>query len=227
LSFKLLPTVWMLVRRPHVPLVALLIAAVAVYPFLEGSEAGRFALNLFVMLSIVLSLHHVDTPLRAVATLAGLGLASAIGQVLYASSTPGALPVWPAAVQTLFHATAAMLMCAYMLRDTRATVDELFAAAAAFMLIALTWATAYWCIDHVDPAAFANTHRSLPDYTTWFEFLYLSMTTLTTTGYGDIVPVASMARSAVILEQYVGVLYVALVISRLAGFSARPEQKDE
>ena len=45
------------------------------------------------------------------------------------------------------------------------------------------------------------------------------MTTLSTTGFGDIVPVSSAARSAVILEQFVGVLYVALVISRLAGFA--------
>ena len=45
------------------------------------------------------------------------------------------------------------------------------------------------------------------------------MTTLSTTGFGDIVPVTSAARSAVILEQFVGVLYVALVISRLAGFA--------
>ena len=60
-----------------------------------------------------------------------------------------------------------------------------------------------------------------PDRRTWFEFLYLSMTTLTSTGYGDIVPVSSGARSAVILEQFVGVLYVALVISRLAGFAGR------
>lgn len=34
------------------------------------------------------------------------------------------------------------------------------------------------------------------------------MTTLSTTGFGDIVPVSSAARSAVILEQFVGVLYV-------------------
>jgi hypothetical protein len=49
------------------------------------------------------------------------------------------------------------------------------------------------------------------------------MTTLTTTGFGDVAPVSSIARAAVMLEQFVGVLYVALVISRLAGFCRRPE----
>ena len=71
----------------------------------------------------------------------------------------------------------------------------------------------------MNPGAFAAVNRALPERLTWFEFLYLSMTTLSTTGFGDIVPVSSAARSAVILEQFVGVLYVALVISRLAGFA--------
>jgi hypothetical protein len=53
------------------------------------------------------------------------------------------------------------------------------------------------------------------------------MTTLSTTGFGDIVPVSSAARAAVILEQFAGVLYVALLIARLAGFaSRRPAGRD-
>lgn len=112
-------------------------------------------------------------------------------------------------------------MCIYMLGDTRATIDELFAAAAAYMLLSLAWAYGFWCIQYANPGAFASAHPVLPDRRTWFEFLYLSMTTLSSTGFGDIVPVSSGARSAVILEQFVGVLYVALVISRLAGFAGR------
>jgi hypothetical protein len=109
----------------------------------------------------------------------------------------------------------------YMLRDTRATLDELFAAAAAYMLLALAWSMTYWCIEFLNPGAFVVANPMLPERRTWFEFLYLSMTTLTTTGFGDIVPVSSAARAAIILEQFVGVLYVALVISRLAGFVGR------
>ena len=108
------------------------------------------------------------------------------------------------------------LMCIYMLGDTRATIDELFAAAAAFMLLALAWAAGFWCIEYANPGAFVSAHPVLPERKTWFD-----MATLSTTGFGDIVPVSTAARAAVILEQFVGVLYVALVISRLAGFAGR------
>jgi hypothetical protein len=112
-------------------------------------------------------------------------------------------------------------MSVYMLGDTRATIDELFAAAAAFMLLSLAWATGFWCIEYVNPGAFASAHPVLPDRRTWFEFVYFSMSTLSTTGFGDVVPVSSAARAAVTIEQFVGVLYVAVVISRLAGFAGR------
>jgi hypothetical protein len=97
----------------------------------------------------------------------------------------------------------------------------LFAAAAAFMLLSLAWATGFWCIEYVNPGAFASAHPVLPDRRTWFEFVYFSMSTLSTTGFGDVVPVSSAARAAVTIEQFVGVLYVAVVISRLAGFAGR------
>ena len=51
-----------------------------------------------------------------------------------------------------------------------------------------------------------------------------SATTLSTTGFGDALPVTSSARAAVILEQLAGVLYVALVISRLAGFASQKQE---
>lgn len=48
-------------------------------------------------------------------------------------------------------------------------------------------------------------------------FLYFSFTTLTTTGYGDILPVNAIARTLVIIEQLIGVLYPVVLIGRLVG----------
>ncbi len=46
------------------------------------------------------------------------------------------------------------------------------------------------------------------------DFVYFSFTTLTTLGYGDITPVSSHARSATSLQAILGVLYIAMLISR-------------
>ena len=210
-----------LLRRPHVLLVIFLMAMLAVFPLIERSGVGLCILNLLMVTSIVVALYRVRVRRRGVLIVAALGALAVTGQILHEAKVPGAAGVVSAVSQTLFYAIAAGLMCIYMLGDTRATIDELFAAAAAYMLLSLAWAYGFWCIEYANPGAFASAHPVLPDRRTWFEFLYLSMTTLSSTGFGDIVPVSSGARSAVILEQFVGVLYVALVISRLAGFAGR------
>ena len=49
------------------------------------------------------------------------------------------------------------------------------------------------------------------------ELLFLSFTTLSSTGLSDVVPVQAFARSLVMIEQLAGVGYVAMVVSRLIG----------
>jgi hypothetical protein len=54
---------------------------------------------------------------------------------------------------------------------------------------------------------------------TWFELLFLSFTNLTSVGLSDIIPVLANARSVVMIEQVVGLMYVAIVISRVVGLT--------
>ena len=191
-------------RRPHVLLVLLLVTMLAIYPLVERVAAGRAAVNLAIVASIVVVLYRVGAWPRAEACCCSRFSVrspwrdrSCIGTAL-----PGPPGFASALAQTLFYAGAAYLMCVYMLGDTRATLDELFAAAAAFILLALGWASAFWCIEYLGPGSFVSANPAHPERRTWFELLYLSMTTLSTTGFGDIVPVSSTARAAVILEQF-------------------------
>jgi hypothetical protein len=51
------------------------------------------------------------------------------------------------------------------------------------------------------------------------ELLFLSFTTLSSTGLSDVVPIKSFARSVVMIEQVAGVAYIAIVVSRLVGLT--------
>ena len=208
-----------LLQRPHVLLVAFLVAILAVFPLVERSAAGRSVLSLLMVAGCVLALRRVQTSRAGIWLVTVLGALAVASEILQETGLAPPVGLIAALTMTAFYSVAALLMCMYMLSDARATIDELFAAAAAYMLLAFAWSMAFWCIEFLSPGAFAAVNRAMPERLTWFEFLYLSMTTLSTTGFGDIVPVTSAARSAVILEQFVGVLYVALVISRLAGFA--------
>jgi hypothetical protein len=51
----------------------------------------------------------------------------------------------------------------------------------------------------------------------WPDFLYYSFSTLTSLGFGDMVPVKALARSLTILEVTTGMLYLTMVVSRIVG----------
>ena len=53
----------------------------------------------------------------------------------------------------------------------------------------------------------------------WMELLFLSFTNLSATGLGDVLPISSPARVLAMLEQFAGVGYIAIVVSRLIGLS--------
>jgi hypothetical protein len=94
------------------------------------------------------------------------------------------------------------------------TRDELFAVGATFTLVAWAFAYLFVVCQAIDPGSFtaaidAGGERS------WMELLFLSFTTLSSTGLSDVVPVHAFARGLVMIEQLAGVAYIAMVVSRL------------
>lgn len=88
--------------------------------------------------------------------------------------------------------------------------------AATFTVIAWAFAHAFMAIQIVWPGSFtAAVDPEAPR--TWFELLFLSFTNLTSVGLSDIVPILAQARSIVMIEQVAGLMYVAIVISRIVG----------
>lgn len=104
----------------------------------------------------------------------------------------------------------------FILRAPRVNSEILCAGVATYLLLGLLWAFAYRLVDRLVPDSFAFTvgpssSRSLAG----FNSLYFSITTLATSGYGDIVPVSGLARMLAMTESVAGLLYVALLIARL------------
>jgi hypothetical protein len=105
-----------------------------------------------------------------------------------------------------------------MLRDHRVTADELFAAAATFTLIAWGFAYAYSVCQAWFPGSFTGL-RDPGGPRSWLELLFLSFTSLSGVGLGDVLPLGGPARVLVMLEEFAGVGYIATVVSRLIGLT--------
>jgi hypothetical protein len=128
-----------------------------------------------------------------------------------------ALSAWSSPFEAVLYFYAALSMMAYMLNDTRVSTDELFAIGTVFTLLAWAFAYVFVVLQAVDPTTFSVDGG---DLYSWMDLLFLSFTTLSGTGLSDILPVTGHAKSVVMLEQVLGLFYVAMVVTRLIGLQA-------
>lgn len=118
----------------------------------------------------------------------------------------------------LFFAFSAVVIFLFVLRSVEVSKDVLYGAVCVYILIGGMWFAIYALLYSVQPGSFyAAAAVSADGILGWSDFLYYSFATLTTLGYGEIVPVTSHARSLAMLEAIIGVLYLAVIIGRLVG----------
>jgi hypothetical protein len=94
------------------------------------------------------------------------------------------------------------------------TRDVLCAAVALYLLLGAMFVPIYGLLETLVPGSFRD--GSFPEAPIqWQQFVYFSYTTLTSSGYGDILPIAWWARSMANLEMIAGILFITIVMSRL------------
>jgi hypothetical protein len=118
----------------------------------------------------------------------------------------GEMIAWAALIWAVVHAVYA---------PGRITSQRLQGAVVVYLGAASLFAAAYGLVWTLTPGAFTNLHGSPDGDPATAELLYFSLTTLTTTGYGDILPVDPLARSLANLESVLGVFYLAITVTRL------------
>lgn len=205
-------------RTPSAGLLLVQLIGILLYPWMETAPRGRVLFGAFGLLILGGALRVV----RRSPWLTWLGVVLAVVVVtlsaVHAVAPHPALPVAIATVQSVFYFYATGSLIAYMQQDWEATTDELFAAGATFTLLAWAFAYAYAACEAVLPGSFsAPIHPQGPR--SWMELLFLSVAVLSSVGLSDILPVTGMARALVMLESFAGVMYIALVVSRLIGLT--------
>lgn len=206
-------------RTPSAVLLTVQLLGLLIYPFLGDQTAGRVLLQLFGLGVLVLAVMAVrSTPaLTGVSVLIGVPVVVlTVMELVWQDNETVAL--WSATLHAAFYAYTAYALIRYMFHDEHISRDELFATAATFTIVAWGWAYAYVAVQIVWPESFAAAEDAA-DPRTWMELLFLSVTTLSSTGLSDVVPVRPHARSVVMLEQIAGMLYLALVVARVTALT--------
>jgi hypothetical protein len=205
-------------RQPSALLLAAQLAALVVYPFLEDEGVGRavFSALGILFLGLVFMSVRATPAFTWVAVL--LGGPATVLLVIQAVTGSSELLPYSSALEAVLYFYAAWALIAWMLADHEVTKDELFAVGATFTLVAWGFAYVFTVCQAVEPGSFIAAIDPEQDRS-WMELLFLSFTTLTSTGLSDVVPVEPFARSMVMLEQLAGLGYVAMVVSRLVGLT--------
>jgi hypothetical protein len=191
-------------------LVVLVVHIFVVIPYAQDFRYGRIAYSAFFLLllssGLLTLLGDKSTFVLSILVLAicAFGLS-----ILILKGT------WLDIVLDLFHLVYCVALAGIILARTFADGEmsdrRIYGAIAGYLLVGLIFSLIYHTIYLLGGQ---TTFNGMKPYGR-SEFMYLSLTTLTTTGYGDITPVATSARSMANMEGLIGQLYPAILIARL------------
>ncbi len=132
----------------------------------------------------------------------------------------------------VFYAYMTLSVLRHVLREPAVDRDTIAGAICIYLLMGMVWAMLYSFVEQMSPGAFMVVNESPSEMRTALDaggvglhftvFLYFSYTTLTTLGYGDIIPASDAARSLTSLEAIAGVLFIGAFVARL--ISAYPSE---
>ena len=205
-------------HHPSAFLLAAQLLSLLIYPVMDDTSGGRMLFGAVALVVVPLAVWVVNRSpaVRWVAWLLAIPalLLTTTGVLL---DRPGLLQV-SAVLEAALYFYAAGGLIVYMMNDHEVSADELFAAGATFTLLAWGFAYAYFVCQAWYPDSFVGIEE--PDRPRrWLELLSLSFSNLSATGLSDILPVGSPARVLVMLEQFAGIGYIAIVVSRLIGLT--------
>jgi hypothetical protein len=189
-----------------------------------AADLGMLIVSVFVGATLLLTLRAsgVARRYRIIAdVLIGLGVIAALLVVLlemFAVSSPDRTRYGTPIVWIVLSALAPILVLRRLIRHDRASVRTLLGAVSAYLLIALAFNFAFLAHDSFGERFFGQGEPST-------SFMYFSLVTLTTLGYGDLAPADPLGRLLSTIEAVVGQVYLVTFVAMIVGLIVEQRQR--
>lgn len=188
-------------------------------PFFSRGDSARLVLDLSLILLLITSVYMCSDNKRTL-LFAALLASPALIRLVHPSVVVNEITL---SFNAGFFALVIYVLLKRLFQSKHITMDVIYAAVTVYILIGVFWGILYMLLEYFWPGSFL-----LPQSPMYAEFgqdlLYYSFITLTTVGYGDILPLSQPAKSFATLEAMTGPLYLSILVARLVGMHISQEK---
>jgi hypothetical protein len=190
----------------------------AANPALDEEHCLHTPLLVVYYLFLVLAPYFITSKVKILAVTLPFGIAGIVGKMLfdYSSVTANtfAFDCFIGILLISFDLVLITCVIFYTFSMRKISLESVFGSILTYFLIAFCFADVFFIINRMSPGAFAGV-ADIDVVASFRNMLYFSFTTLTTLGYGDILPRSELAKRLVCMEVVTGVLFVAVFIGRI------------
>ena len=205
---------WSLNRiRPDLLLLVSLALMILLHPILDRGTVRRFLMEILVFVPAALAavrLSQIKRRLWPTVLLMVVAMILAVVQDFWQNNVIITMK-W--AFLAAFFAVTVVGLFSFLRTAREVTETHLYTAASIYLLLGMLWFSVYCAIDTYHPGSILQGGSVLTNRED--QLLYFSLITLSTIGYGDIVPVDAEVRMLAALEGVIGVLYIAITVAIL------------
>ncbi len=206
-----------LAKNKYNQLLLILMSLFVSRPFVSGFKLGSLVASTSYFVIIILIVNtFAKKYLRVYQALAILAfmlqLFQPLGLTEPASTLDRLLVIFAVAINSLLLGLPIYWIGRDIFHTHEVTQDTLKGGICAYVLIGYLWFILYGTVAVLEPDSFKVACEPCS-----LDLFHFSFTTLTTTGYGDIVPIGRLARVLANLEATIGIMYPAIFIARLVG----------
>src|ERR1700761_5245239 len=209
--------------RPDLFLLLSVLLVILIYPVLDHDDVRRLVLGVLIFVPVILATFRLSQTkgwvLPSVLLMSGASLLSLASTFFPNRVLTGMKWVALAA----FFALTVVGLFSYLRKARTILTAHLYTAVSIYLLLGMQWFAIYGAIDVFRPGSFLFNNAAIADRQS--ELLYFSLVTLSTVGYGDIVPLDGEVRMLAALEGVTGVLYVAITVALLVSAYKGPAQE--
>ena len=196
-------------------------------PLLEEREVGKLLLILDLYVTLVAATMELAARPLLFWSAIPIAVSSMVLLVVTHFHTTRSLEIANGMVLAGFLILVSVSLYNYLGDETTVTRGRLYASVSLYFLLGLSWFVLYRVINFLQPGSFTEGGAPIPQDAHWSTFLYFSLTSLTTLGYGDILAVKPPARMFATLEAVTGVLYVAITVASLVSSTQTGKKQDQ